>query len=151
MNRYRFKKRESGFTLIEILVVLAILGILVMIAAPTYQDSVRKSRRSDGMQDLMELSARQERFYAQNSTYTTDLNTAAGLNLDRDLVAGLVPSSERHYTLAAAAGGTGSITTSYVLTATPVGAQADDTGCLILGMNSLGQRGATGTLGVDCW
>ena len=145
LNSYRIKKAERGFTLIEILVVLAILGILVMIAAPTYQDSVRKSRRSDGMQDLMELSARQERFYAQNSTYTTDVNTAAGLNLGR------TTSSEGHYTLAAAAGGTGSIATSYVLTATPVGAQADDAGCLVLSMDSLGQRGATGVLGTDCW
>lgn len=145
MNSHRLNKAQGGFTLIEIMMVVVIMGILVTVALPTYQDSVRKARRSDGMQDLLELSARQARFYAQNSTYTTVINTAAGLNLGR------TTSSEGHYNLTGAAGGTGSIVTSYVLTATPVGAQADDTGCLVLSMDSLGQRAATGVLGDDCW
>ena len=61
---------QRGFTLIEVMIVIVILGILVTVGLPSYQDSIRKSRRADGMAALMELSARQERFYAQNSVYS---------------------------------------------------------------------------------
>jgi len=145
LNRNRLKKSESGFTLIEILIVLAILGILVMVAAPTYQDSVRKSRRSDAMQGLMELSARQARFYAQNSTYTTVVDADTGLHY------GGTTSAEGYYTFAVMAGPSGSIATSYTLTATPIGSQADDVGCKALFMTSRGERGASGVLGNECW
>jgi len=135
----------DGFTLMEILIVIAILGILLMLVLPTYFDSMRKSRRADGIGDLLELVGRQERFYAQNSTYTTDIDTAAGLNLGRTV------SSEGHYTLSAAACASGTIASCYVLTATPVGGQAGDKACAALSVDSLGQTTASGVDPDNCW
>ena len=65
------QRRSKGFTLMEIMIVIAILGILLMVVLPSYSDSMRKSRRADGIRDLVEIGSRQERFYAQNSRYTT--------------------------------------------------------------------------------
>lgn len=122
MNR----SQTAGFTLIEMVIVVTLIGILVMIAVPAYQDSVTKARRADGQTALMEAMARQERFYTENNTYTTDLaNLPFGTT-----------SAEGHYTLSAAGCGAG-IASCVLLTATPTGAQAHD-GALTL--NSRGQK-----------
>ena len=137
--------KQRGFTLIEILIALVILGIVMSVALPGYQDSVRKSRRADAMRDLMELGARQERFYAANSSYTTTVDTAAGLDLGR------TTSAEGWYNLSIAACGGGSIATCYVITASPTGAQLKDKGCLAMSLDNLGRRTSSGVLGNDCW
>ncbi|MDE0952151.1 MAG: type IV pilin protein [Halioglobus sp.] len=146
---FRFKtstmlKKSSGFTLVEAMVVLAIVGILMAVTVPMYQESVRKARRSDGMDDLLELASRQERFFAQNSVYTLTIDGPTGLNLGR------TTSSEEFYNLSVLPCDAG-IETCYVLTAAPAGAQTMDTACGSLTLNRLGQRNATGTLGSDCW
>lgn len=58
-----------GFTLIELMIVVAIVGILAAIAYPSYQDSVRKSRRAEGRTALMEVLQQQERYMTQRNTY----------------------------------------------------------------------------------
>ena len=115
------KINTKGFSLIEILVVVAVLGIVAAIAFPSYQDSVKKGRRADGESLLLEIAARQGRHLYTNGTYTTDLTD---LNFP---AANNVSSSERHYqasVLAATAGCP--ITTCYELRATPQGGQVDD-------------------------
>ena len=66
-------RKNSGFTLIELMIVVAIVGILAAIAYPNYIDSVRKSRRSLAKAALMEAAQKQEAFYARNATYTANL------------------------------------------------------------------------------
>jgi type IV pilus assembly protein PilE len=119
-------RKSHGFTLIELMIVVSIIAILAVIAFPAYNDSVTKARRADGMSALMEAMARQERFFTENNTYTTDL---AVLPVPTD-------SQEGFYTLSAAACGTG-IQSCVIMTAAPNGAQAHD-GALTL--NSRGQR-----------
>ena len=63
--------RSGGFTLIELMVALLIVAILAAIAIPTYLDSLRKSRRADGIQALRSLQLAQERYRASNTTYGT--------------------------------------------------------------------------------
>lgn len=63
------RHRSSGFTLIEIMIVVAIVAILAAIAYPAYTDQMRKTRRADAKASLMELSQGAERFYTQNGTY----------------------------------------------------------------------------------
>jgi type IV pilus assembly protein PilE len=62
--------KEKGFTLIELVIVVAIIGILAAIAYPSYEESVRKSRRADAQGVLMEAAQWLERQYTENNTYT---------------------------------------------------------------------------------
>jgi len=74
----------KGFTLIELIIVVSVIGIIAMIGYPSYLDHIRKSRRSDAESALFEIAQRQERFYAQNATYTTDLENDLGYSVDGD-------------------------------------------------------------------
>lgn len=62
--------KEEGFTLIELMVVVAIVAILAGIAIPSYQAQVRKTYRKDAMASLQGLAQAMERFYGQNNTYS---------------------------------------------------------------------------------
>lgn len=139
MKRMQFNNRLTavrGFTLTELLIAMVIASILVMIAVPSYQSHVEKVRRSDAYSCLMDGAQRQENFFYQNNTYTTDL-AALGM--------GAAPVScgdGGNYNLTAAAGATG-IGSSYVLTATRVAPQTSDTKCGDLTLNSTGAKGNT--------
>ena len=73
----RIKIRPRGFTLVELLIVVAIIGILAAIVYPSYQDSVRKSRRADAKAVMAEAAQFMERFYTENFCYS-NRRTAAG-------------------------------------------------------------------------
>ena len=63
-------KKNTGVTLIELLIVVAIVGILAAIATPSYRDYIRRGEQSSAQQALMGLAQAMEQFYAQNLTYT---------------------------------------------------------------------------------
>jgi type IV pilus assembly protein PilE len=67
--KHKNKKHSKGFTLIELMIVVAIVGILAAIAYPSYQEYVRKTRRAEGRTALIELLQQQERYMTQNNTY----------------------------------------------------------------------------------
>ena len=67
---------SSGFTLIELVMVIAIIGILVAVAVPSYKSSTAKARRSDGQTALMDAMVREERYFTEHNTYTTTLADA---------------------------------------------------------------------------
>jgi type IV pilus assembly protein PilE len=107
-----------GFTLMELMIVLTIVGILVAIAFPAYQSQMISSRRTDGQAALLNMSSLMEAYYTENNTYVGANTTALGItNL----------SQQGYYTVGVAAINA----TSYTLTATPVptGPQAADTIC----------------------
>lgn len=60
---------ERGFTLIELMIAVAVIGILAAIAYPSYQDSIRKSRRADAKATLLQAAQWMERFYTENNRY----------------------------------------------------------------------------------
>ena len=65
------KRLSAGFTLIELIITVAIIGILVSIAYPSYQDSIMKSRRVDAQGKLLSFANALERYYTQCNTYPT--------------------------------------------------------------------------------
>ena len=110
-------KPSSGFSLIELMIVVAIVGILAAIAYPAYTEQTIRGRQSDGQVMLLEVMQAQERFYSQNQAYTTDL-TALGYAVAN-------PESQGDfYSIAAAACPGSTVAQCVLLTATAQGAQA---------------------------
>jgi len=69
-------KNQLGITLIELMIVVVIVAIIVSIAYPSYQEQIRKTRRSDAQSALMDAAARMERFYTQYGRYTSTIADA---------------------------------------------------------------------------
>ena len=89
--------QSKGFSLIELMVVVAIVGILASIVVPSYQEYMRDSRRSDGISLINQVMQAQERFFLNNMTYTTDLT-------DLDFAsAGSLASEKGFYNVSASA------------------------------------------------
>lgn len=107
--------KPRGFTLIELVVVIAIVGILATIAIPAFTEQVRKSRRSEAISTLGDLQMRQERWRSNHTTYGT-LPEITGTT------ALLFNGAQSHYDFAV----TTNTATAYTITATPKGAQTGD-------------------------
>ena len=132
----------AGFTLIELMVVLAIVAILAGVAYPSYIESVKRARRSEARTYLLEAQQFMARFYSANSRYTTDEAGITSPALPVRLQA--VPADAPRYTLSVVATVSG-----YTLTATPVG--DDDCGDLTLTHTGAKGRSGQGPTVAECW
>jgi type IV pilus assembly protein PilE len=134
--------RQTGFTLVELMIVIIIVGILASVAYPAYRDQVLRSARSDARTALQNGLARQEQFFLDNRSYAANL---AQIDLD-------AATDNDHYTVSIDAATAGCpITRCYSMRATPQGGQTDDTKCNVLVINSTGTKTATGTDPGTCW
>ena len=131
--------RHSGVTLIELMIVVVVIAILASIALPSYQESVRKTRRADAKVALSETAQRLERCRTQFGSYD-----AAGCPVTSPF-----DSPEGYYSIAVVRAAA-----TFTLTASPRGPQARDRKCATFGLNHLGTRTATaddGSAAPDCW
>lgn len=127
-------KKSRGFTLIEVMIVVAIIGILTAIAYPSYLESVRKSNRADAKAALNDVSARMQRCFTLNSTYV-------GCTVATE-------SGEKYYSI-----NSGTPTQSaFTITATAAKApQTGDVGCTTMTLNNFGVRTPAETASLKCW
>lgn len=126
------KTRFGGFTLIELMIVVVIVGILTMIALPAYQDYVRKSRRSDALSEMLDIQLQEEKWRANNVKYALMPSSV-----------GAVDTAYYDFSLTAT-------TNSYTITATPLGAQLKDkqygVACTSLTLNQSSEKTPP-----ECW
>ena len=134
--------KQSGFTLIELMIVVGIVGILMAVAYPAYQDQVRKTKRADAQAGLTELAQFMERFYTSNGRYVNGGGAAPALPFTQ------TPTDEntKAYNLGLSAVNA----TSFTLQAVPIGGQAADP-CGTLTLTNTGQKGVSGGSVSTCW
>lgn len=135
-------RRPSGFTLIELMITVAIIGILLAVALPSYTEHVAKGKRAAAKSVLLQSNQWMERFYSENYRYDRSLiNTAV---TDSTLFGGAFstapPASEGEpaYTISVTA-----TSRSYTVTATPQGSMASDK-CGIFRVTHIGRKSVTG-------
>ena len=140
-------KRQWGLTLVEVMVVVAVLAILSAIAYPLYTDQVHKTRRNDARNALAQIALAQERYYTVNGQYTAaiknDLVSLPTFLRDGD-------TREQFYTIGITVPAGNA---AYTLTATPVAGkgQSKDKDCTSLTLDQTGYENATGDDPDKCW
>ncbi|HEY1772287.1 MAG TPA: type IV pilin protein [Gammaproteobacteria bacterium] len=139
-------RRQNGFTLIELMVTIAIIGIVAGIAYPSYLRSMQKGRRADAKGAITQATQAMERCYSTYGTYNNALCP------EITALTATFPSTKGYYTLSATESGT-----SYTVSATAVsgGPQANDNGCTVMNLSSTGQQSSGSTTSTtdsgSCW
>jgi type IV pilus assembly protein PilE len=139
----------SGFTLAELMITVAIAALLLVVAVPSYQAQVQKSRRTDARSALLDLAGREERWFSSNNAYT---NVPANLGY-----VSITPVGSGYYNVAivVVAANPANVPPTqpgYTITATPIGIQAKDTICASFTVDQTGTQTSTGTGSLKtCW
>jgi len=129
-------QQNKGFTLIELMITVAIMAIIAAIAYPSYIDSVRKARRADAQAQMLELASFMERFYTENNRYNKENNVA---QTNVALPAGIASDYYDAYALQSVTA------TSYALEAAPKAGQSTPT-CGTLTITNTGLKEPS-----ECW
>lgn len=147
--------KERGFTLIEVMIVVAIVGVLASIALPSYQRYVMRANRVEAKNALLALAQRLEQNYTLSGSYSLD-QAGAAINAGSITTWGLnqVPvSGGARYTIGFASGSP--TATAFTINATPTGSQSTDS-CGVLTLDNRNLKGAAGQNNRhqttrDCW
>lgn len=128
MKQQKYNQKQQGWTLVELMITVAIVGIIGAIAVPSYMEHIRESRRMDAKNELMQLKMQQEAYRLENNSYAS----AAELGV----------AATEFYTFTV----NNVSATTYTLVATAKGAQVKDTGCTTINLDqSMNKTPAT------CW
>jgi type IV pilus assembly protein PilE len=139
LSRHR---KAAGFTLIEVMIAVVIIGIVAGIAVPSYSNYMTDARRTDAISFLSEVAGEQVRYFSDNNQYATTMKEL-GYG-----AAATFTTPEGHYMVSV----NNATALKFLLTATPVtgGKQASDAECANFTISNTGQRKSTGTK-TDCW
>lgn len=152
-------RKQNGFTLIELMIVVVIVSIIIAFAYPSYRDSVLKSRRTEAQAGLLACLALQERWFTRNTSYANSASVASNSNLFGTKCSS---TDNGYYNIGITVGGAATVNSvtrysTLTLTATPTtkGGQNDDTTCASLTLTQAGTKGATdsgsNTTTSECW
>ena len=135
-------RRPAGFTLIEMLITVAVLSILAAVAYPSYQDQVRKSRRAQAQSLLMDIGTRQQQRLLDVRSYAAS-NTDLNVN---------IPSTVSPYYAITIDAPAGAVPPRFAASATPLNSQTQDK-CGTLGIDNASTKTAIkgGTAHTGCW
>ena len=128
-----------GVTLIEMVIVVAILMLVAALVYPNYADRALRAKRVDAKSALLSAAAEQEKYFLRNNEFATSLDQL-----------GITETDNNYYELTL----TRDTPTTFEITATAQGAQANDTTCESFTINQIGQRTATGDAADSskkCW
>jgi type IV pilus assembly protein PilE len=138
------RTRHVGFTLLELLVVIVVLGLLLSIAVPNYSAYVERSRRSDARSALLEIASAQERIYFERNQYTGTVT-----DVWSHQIGGKAVSSEGFYEIEVVL--TDKDPNRFTATARVQGKQAGDADCTSFSIDDTGLKSATGDTATECW
>ena len=160
------KPGANGFTLMEVMITVVIIGILASIAYPSYTRYVAETRRSDATINMTRIAAQQEKFFTECGTYTTNFNGVISASPPALRCTGLgigptaspFTTSDGYYEIVITPG-TAGIANSFRLTSAPVPTSsqfaADNLKCTTITITNTGAKGASGTdngpNGGKCW
>jgi type IV pilus assembly protein PilE len=122
-------KAHNGFTLVELLIAVAIVSILAAVAIPSYTDFVTRSNRTEAQRELLRIANMQEQLYVDTRAYTTDM-TALGLDNDPFI------TENTHYSIDATL-----VNGGFILTAIALEPQkSNDSNCQALSVSNTGKK-----------
>lgn len=136
----------GGFSLIELLIVISILGVLLGVAIPNYSGFLERTRRTDARTALLDIAAAQERHFFEQRQYSGSM-----VDVWNHQQGGAFVSAEGHYVLSLTTANGGQ---TYIATATAQGKQKGDDDCASLTIDETGKKAATAGTGGDpsvCW
>ena len=136
--------RTRGFTLIELMITVAIAAILASIAYPSFMGAIRKGRRAEAVESITRIQQAQEQWRARNSSYTEELGNT-GLRISKTTPSG-------YYTLTVDVPDGALSASQYTIRADAAGSQVADAKCAFLSMSVAGgQLTYDSTSGQACW
>lgn len=152
-------RKQFGLTLIEVLVTIAIVGILAGIAIPSYERYTRNTKRAGVKTTVEQVRGLLEQYYVNNKSYTDDLtklgfaSNPVNVSSNGDVVAAGSPDIVYQVSVNTQTAGTITYCASclYEVVAAPQNTQVNDTDCATLWFGSTGQKSATGPKGSACW
>lgn len=139
----RAQPQQVGFTLIELMITVAVIAILLAVAYPSYESYIRRANRAAAQAVLQDVAARQQQNLLDTRLYVAGTDPAA--------TGAVIPSKVTStYTVSMVVSNAAGTPPTFTLTATPIGRQALDTECGTMTLNQAGVKTKTGPK-ADCW